>query len=125
YKAATTFLWVAIAGVLVGIATTWLLSYVRRKFTNKYGEELGSEILLSLLMPFFAYMIAEAIDASGVLAAVAAGITMSRLELTGGIEAMTRMRRSAIWDTVQFTLNGAIFVLLGEQLPGIFNSAVE
>lgn len=125
YKAATTFLWVAIAGVLVGIATTWLLSYVRRKFTNKYGEELGSEILLSLLMPFFAYMIAEAIDASGVLAAVAAGITMSRLELTGGIEPMTRMRRSAIWDTVQFTLNGAIFVLLGEQLPGIFNSAVE
>lgn len=125
YKAATTFLWVAIAGILVGIATTWLLSYVRRQFTNKYGEELGSEVLLSLLMPFIAYMIAETIGASGVLAAVAAGITMSRLELTGGIEPMTRMRRSAIWDTVQFTLNGAIFVILGEQLPDIFNSAVR
>ena len=124
YKAATTFLWVAIAGILVGIATTWLLSYVRRQFTNKYGEELGSEILLSLLMPFIAYMIAETIEASGVLAAVAAGITMSRLELHGGIEPMTRMRRSAIWDTVQFTLNGAIFVILGEQLPAIFNIAV-
>lgn len=125
YNAATTFLWVAIVGILVGVATTWLLSYLRRQFTNKYGEELGSEILLSLLMPFFAYMIAEYLEASGVLAAVAAGITMSRLELSGGIEPITRMRRSAIWDTVQFTLNGAIFVLLGEQLPDIFNDARE
>ena len=124
-KAATTFLWVAIAGILVGIVTTGLLAYIRRRFTHKYGEEQGSEILLSLLMPFFAYMIAEYIEASGVLAAVAAGITMSRLELIGGIEPMTRMRRSAIWDTVQFTLNGAIFVLLGEQLPFIFTGAMD
>lgn len=125
YTAAGDFLWVAILGIVTGVAITWLLSYVRRKFTAKYGEELGSEVLLSLLTPFAAYAGAEYIEASGVLAAVAAGITMSRLELGGGITPLTRMRRTATWDTVQFTLNGAIFVLLGEQLPDIFNGALE
>lgn len=125
YKATGTFVWVALAGIAIGIATTWLLSYFRRKFTSQHGEELGSEILLSLLMPFIAYLIAEYVGTSGVLAAVAAGITMSRLELQGGIAPLTRMRRGAIWDTVQFTLNGAIFVLLGEQLPDIFEDAIN
>lgn len=125
YNAAGTFLWVALIGIATGVAVTWLLSYVRRKFTAKYGEELGSEVLLSLLTPFAAYAAAEYIDASGVLAAVAAGITMSRLELGGAISPMTRMRRTATWDTLQFTLNGAIFVLLGEQLPDIFKGALD
>lgn len=125
YNAAGTFLWVALIGIGTGVVVTWLLSYVRRKFTAKYGEELGSEVLLSLLTPFAAYASAEYIEASGVLAAVAAGITMSRLELGGAISPMTRMRRTATWDTIQFTLNGAIFVLLGEQLPDIFTGALD
>src|SRR5690606_29907035 len=58
-------------------------------------------------------------------AAVAAGITMSYAELAGTALATTRMQRTAVWDTVQFALNGVMFVLLGEQLPAIFAGAVE
>lgn len=125
YSAATSFLWLAIAGVITGVTLTWLLSFFRSQFTKRYGEELGAEILLSLLIPFAAYAVAEQIEASGILAAVAAGLTMSRLELSGAASPITRMRRNAIWDTIQFTLNGMMFILLGEQLPGIFQGAVQ
>lgn len=102
-----------------------MLSFFRSQFTKRYGEELGAEILLSLLIPFAAYAVAEYIEASGILAAVAAGLTMSRLELSGAASPITRMRRNATWDTIQFTLNGMMFILLGEQLPGIFQGAVR
>lgn len=125
YNALGSFLWVALAGILVGVVITWTLSFIRTNFTARYGEETGSEILISLLTPFAAYVAAEQIGASGILSAVAAGITMSRLELSGLVSPLTRMRRSAIWDTVQFTLNGIMFVLLGEQLPAIFEGAIQ
>ncbi|MEO7031344.1 MAG: cation:proton antiporter, partial [Herbaspirillum sp.] len=76
------------------------------------------------LIPFGAYLAAERLHASGILAAVAAGITMSHIELSGLALATTRVQRTAVWDTAQFTLNGIMFVLLGEQLPGILRGAV-
>jgi NhaP-type Na+/H+ or K+/H+ antiporter len=57
-------------------------------------------------------------------AAVAAGITMSYGEQSGRASAVTRVRRTAVWDTVQFAMSGIIFVLLGEQLPQIASSAI-
>src|SRR5690606_38930103 len=39
--------------------------------------------------------------------------------------ATTRVQRTAVWDMLQFTLNGEIFVLLGEQLPGILRNAAH
>lgn len=125
YSASKSFIWLVVAGVATGIIITWALSFFRSQFTRRYGEELGAEILLSLLMPFAAYVVAEQIGGSGILAAVAAGLTMSKLELSGAASPLTRMRRNAIWDTVQFTLNGMMFVILGEQLPNIFEGAVN
>lgn len=124
-EAVMSFVWVAFAGFCTGIIITWLLSFFRGQFTKKYGEDIGAEILLNILMPFAAYVAAEHIGASGILAAVAAGLTMSYLELSGQVSPLTRMRRATIWDTVQFTLNGMMFVLLGEQLPNIFKGAVQ
>lgn len=124
-SASLSFIWLVLAGISTGVAVTWALSFFRSQFTRKYGEELGAEILLSLLIPFAVYAIAEQIGASGILAAVAAGLTMSRLELSGAAAPVTRMRRNAMWDMIQFTLNGMMFVLLGEQLPAIFQGAVQ
>src|SRR3546814_20964685 len=59
------------------------------------------------------------------LAAVAAGLTMGFVEARGEIQASTRIRRNTVWDTIQFTANGIIFVLLGEQLPMILAGATE
>ncbi|TQC63546.1 cation:proton antiporter domain-containing protein, partial [Pantoea dispersa] len=56
---------------------------------------------------------------------VAAGIAMSYVELSGRAPGSMRVQRSAVWDMVQFTLNGIMFVLLGEQLPGIVQGAMH
>lgn len=122
-SAAVSFVWVAIAGLLAGAFVSWVVTLLRNRFTKRYGEEPGSAVLLSLLIPFGAYFLAEWLNASGILAAVAAGVLMSYSELSGRVSASTRMRRRAIWDMIQFTLNGIIFVLLGEQLPRIFEGA--
>ncbi|MFA5704347.1 MAG: Na+/H+ antiporter [Advenella sp.] len=121
----TSFVWVAVAGISTGLVTTWLLSVIHQRINRLLGEEQGAEILLSLLTPFAAYVLAEAIGGSGILSAVAAGLAMSNFELSGRISPMTRMRRTAMWDLLQFTLNGFMFILLGEQLPTIFNEAID
>lgn len=124
-SATLSFLWVAIVGLLAGVMVARILIFLRNQFIRRYGEEAGSEILFSLLMPFCAYMLAEHLEASGILAAVAAGITLAHSDLSGLEGAMTRVRRYVVWDMLQFTLNGTMFVLLGEQLPGIFRGAMN
>lgn len=122
-QATATFVWVAVAGLGIGVGFTLLASRAQNLLSRRFGEESGTPILVSLLIPFGAYLLAEEAHASGILAAVAAGITMSYVELTGRALATTRVQRTAVWDMLQFTLNGVVFVLLGEQLPGILREA--
>ncbi len=120
-----TFLWLSLGGIVIGAGVTWVVMKVKDILTRKLGEEPGSQILVSLLIPFGAYLLAEKLHCSGILAAVAAGITMSYAEQSGHTLAATRVRRGAVWDMVQFTLNGVIFVLFGEQLPSIVAGAAQ
>jgi CPA1 family monovalent cation:H+ antiporter len=122
-NAALTFVWLVVAGIAAGVGVTMLVTWAQRWLTRHFGEPVGSPILVNLLLPFGAYLVAERLHASGILAAVAAGVTMSYVELSGHAHANTRIQRSAVWDTVQFSLNGVMFVLLGEQLPDIFRGA--
>ncbi len=123
-SASLTFLWLAVVGMGIGVLVTASVSFVQRWLSRKFGEESGTPILISLLIPFGAYLLAEHAHASGILAAVAAGITMSYVELSGRALATTRVQRAAVWNTVQLALNGVVFVLLGEQLPGILQAAI-
>jgi len=120
-----TFLWLAIGGIVIGTAVTWGTMKVKNWLSRRFGEDSGSQILVSLLIPFASYLLAEHFHCSGILAAVAAGITMSYAEQSGQALAVTRVRRSAVWDTVHFAANGIIFVLLGEQLPQIVAGAAR
>jgi Na+/H+ antiporter len=120
-----TFLWVAFGGIAIGVSVTWIATFAKNWVARNFGEETGSQILISLLIPFGVYLVAEHLHCSGILAAVAAGITMSYVEQSGQALAVTRVRRSAVWDTVQFAANGIIFVLLGEQLPQIVTGAAQ
>lgn len=122
--AALTFVQLVVVGVLIGVGLTFGAVTLKEFLARKLGEDSGSQVLVSLLIPFGAYELAELLGGSGILAAVAAGITMSYAELTGRALAVTRVQRTAVWDTVQFALNGIMFVLLGEQLPAIFSGAV-
>jgi len=124
-QASLTFLWVAFAGLAIGVAVTLGVSTFQRWLWRSFGEEPGAALLVNLLIPFAAYLLAEEFNASGILAAVAAGIAMSYVELTGRISGSMRVQRAAVWNTVQFSFNGIMFVLLGEQLPGIVQRAVD
>ena len=123
-RASLTLLQLAVGGLLIGVAVTYGIARLKDVISRRLGEEAGSQVLISLLIPFAAYEAAELLDCSGILAAVAAGITMSHAELSGRALAITRMQRTAVWDTLQYALNGVMFVLLGEQLPGILAGTV-
>lgn len=123
--AALNFAWVAGAGLAIGVAVTLAVTRAKAWVTKRWGEDTGSQILVSLLIPFGSYLLAEHLHASGILAAVSAGVTMTYAEISRQALLVTRMRRNSVWDTVQFTLNGIIFVLLGEQLPGILTGAKQ
>ncbi|ADP70814.1 Na+/H+ antiporter [Rhodomicrobium vannielii ATCC 17100] len=123
--AAGTFVWLAAGGIAIGTGVTWAVTRMKNWFARTFGEDPGTQILISLLIPFGAYLLAEHLHCSGILAAVAAGITMSYAEQTGQAMALTRVSRAAVWDTVQFAVKGVIFVLLGEQLPTIGAGAAQ
>lgn len=120
-----SFLWVALGGLAIGVGVTWSITRAKSWVSARLGEDVSTQILISLLIPFGAYMLAEHLHCSGILAAVAAGVTMSFSEQSGQALAATRVRRAAVWDTIQYTLNGVIFVLLGEQMPSIMARASE
>jgi len=124
-SAVGTFVWLALAGVAVGGMVTLAIGFLKGWISRRWGEDVGGQILISLLIPFAAYLSAEAVHASGILAAVAAGVTMSFTERQGSAMAATRIRRAVVWDTVQFVANGLIFVILGEQMPSIMARAAE
>ncbi|HTW24622.1 MAG TPA: Na+/H+ antiporter [Candidatus Baltobacteraceae bacterium] len=76
------------------------------------------EITISLIAPYFAYLAAEGARASGVMATVACGMYLghkSSLFLSTG----ARLTGEAVWETLEFILNGFVFLLLGFQLPYI------
>jgi monovalent cation/hydrogen antiporter len=116
--AAGEFLWVASAGIVIGIALALLYHQVHRRLFVR-ADDAMTQTILNGLLPFAAFALAERVEASGILAAVAAGITASRLHLLEGAHYSARIMSGTTWEIVSFCLNGIIFVLLGLQLPGI------
>lgn len=111
-----------------GIAAGWLVGQAfgifRRRLVRWSGEmDPPSQVVLLLLLPFAAYLLAEHFDVSGILAAVTAGITLNYTDIRKGTYYATRMQTGAVWSMVEFTFNGLIFILLGLQLPGIVDGA--
>lgn len=123
-SALATFLWVALGGVAIGFGVTWLVTHAKPESTVLLGDDGGAQILITLLIPFGVYLLAERLHCSGILAAVAAGITMGFTPHSHW-HAVTRIRRTAVWETVQLVANGSIFVLLGEQIPSILSGSAE
>jgi CPA1 family monovalent cation:H+ antiporter len=97
-------------GVVLGLAVAWLTARVRTLMHDPLLENT-----VNALSPFVAFLLAEEIHASGVLAVVACGLWLSQVNprLVG---AQTRLRSRAFWQLTAFFLNGALFVLVGLQL---------
>jgi monovalent cation/hydrogen antiporter len=114
--ASLRFVWAAAGGIgfglLVGVAMRWV---------QRHLDDPPIQITISLLTPFLAYLPAERLHASGVLAVVAAGIYLgwhSPLMIT----ARTRLQAYAFWEIVVFLINGFVFIIIGLQLPGILRA---
>ncbi|MCW3047686.1 MAG: Na+/H+ antiporter [Solirubrobacterales bacterium] len=106
------FLWVAVGGVAVGGMVAWTWTRIRRRLSEPVVE-----ITFSLATPFAAYFPAERLGASGVLAAVTAGLVVGSQAHT--MSAGTRLRREAFWEVLVFLLNSSIFLLVGLTFPDI------
>ncbi|MBK0031116.1 Na+/H+ antiporter [Erwinia sp. S43] len=115
--AVTRFVVMAIGGILSGLVVVWATGKCNNFLIKRTREEPAIQILISILIPFAAYILAESFHVSGILAAVAAGIAMHYEQLSGPRLPATRMKSSAVWNMLQTILNGMIFLMLGEQLP--------
>jgi CPA1 family monovalent cation:H+ antiporter len=109
--ASLEFLMAAGGGVALGLAVGYVVGEVRRRL-----DDPPTEITLSLITGYVAFLPAEQLHLSGVLAVVAAGLYLGwrAPELAS---APTRLQAFAVWDVATFLLNATLFVLIGLQLP--------
>lgn len=118
------FLEVALGGLAVGAALSYLLGRLRAWMVRRGWEEPAPHVMFMLLLPFAAYVLAEYLHVSGILSAVAAGMMQSRLDLLPR-QTSTRLLNRSVWAMLEFTFNGLIFLLLGLQLPDIVKAAAS
>lgn len=109
------FFLVSIGGILLGLAVGWLAEMFHR-----HVEDAPIEVTVSLLTPFAAYLPAERLGVSGVLAVVTAGLYLGR-RLPEIIDYRTRLEGRPVWGMVGFLLNGFVFILIGLQLPAVLH----
>jgi monovalent cation/hydrogen antiporter len=114
-EAGGRFLLNAVVGIAIGLAVGWLVAQVRRAI-----DDAPTEIAISLVTPYFAYLPAEALGVSSVLAAVTTGIFLG-WRSPQLITPSTRIQIYAVWEIVQFVLNAALFLLVGLQLPSVLD----
>ena len=81
--------------------------------TTQRSRRRPIEIAGSILLAYAAYLPAEAIHASGVLAAVTAGLYLGWHRSEGAFSARSRLQSAAFWETLVFLINAALFVLVG------------
>lgn len=123
--ASVEFLKVAIGGLMAGVAVTWLYSKSLRIMSRWSGDDPATQIVFLLLLPFASYLIAEHIGVSGILAAVAAGMTISQSGIIRNAPLAMRLRANSVWAMLEFVFNGMVFIMLGLQLPGILKNSLD
>ncbi|RWB09066.1 MAG: Na+/H+ antiporter [Mesorhizobium sp.] len=117
--ASLSFLYAVAMGILIGVAALFVAAKLLQLLNRIGGVPAEAQVLVMVLLPFIAYLGAEHVGASGILAAVTAGL------LTGGsgvfrfLGVSARMQTMSLWTTLSFVFNGALFIVLGLQLPDI------
>jgi len=105
----------AVGGLVVGIVVALVLRWLRHWFDDPLWINA-----LSLATPFAAYITAELVHGSGVLAVVVAGLVLGHQNprMQSGA---SRLQTTAVWRLVGFLLEGFVFLLIGQQLPGVLS----
>jgi monovalent cation/hydrogen antiporter len=115
-EAALEFVWSGVGGVLIGLVAGRIIREIRRRI-----DDPPIEITISLLSGYAAYLPAEELGVSGVIAAVTVGIYMGwhTPELT---TPLMRLQGIAVWEILTFLLNAVLFLLIGLQLPNVIDA---
>ena len=115
-EAVGRFFLVALGGTGLGLAVGWLASQIQRRL-----DDPPVQMTISLLTPFAAYIPAERLHVSGVLAVVTAGVFIG-WRGPQILTARTRLNIFVFWEMTVFLLNGLVFILIGLQLPRILHT---
>ena len=113
FDATKEFALLTIGGILVGALLARVFVFIHRHLGDTFIE-----VLMTLAVPYLAYLLAESLKVSGVLAVLAAGIVRGRYapEI---VSAEMRIIARSVWNMLVFLLNSLVFVLMGMQLSGI------
>jgi Na+/H+ antiporter len=115
WKSIPEFVLTGVGGVVVGLLAGRIIREVRARI-----DDPPTEITISILSGYAAYLPAEALGLSGVIAAVTTGLYMGwhTPQLT---TAVMRLQGIAIWEILTFLLNAVLFLLVGLQLPNVMD----
>jgi monovalent cation/hydrogen antiporter len=112
-EAGLRFVGGAAGGIAIGLAVGWLVVQIRKR-----TEDAQISITISLLSGYAAFVPADALDLSGVLAAVTCGIFVG-IRGPRIIPPRVRLQSTYVWEVLDFLLNASLFVLVGLQLRTI------
>ena len=102
-------------GVAIGVLVAWLVVRVLR-----WTKDPMAEIVLTLAAPYVAWLAAETIHVSAVLACVAGGLYLRR-HFSNVVAPLSRLQSRSVWELVIFVLNATIFLLLGVQFRALLS----
>jgi Na+/H+ antiporter len=123
--AAVNVLLVSVAGAAIGIVLAWLYGRLRVMLAEPDGSTTIPLVVFLVLLPFGAYLLAEHLHVSGILAAAAAGIMMTYTDPKHDDNAALRLQTGNFFTLFGYVLNGVIFLLLGLQVPRVVRDGTE
>src|SRR5437763_9035514 len=115
-NAGLKFVYGAAGGVAIGLAVGWIAAEIRKRM-----DDAQVSVTISLLTGYAAFVPADAIGVSGVLATVTAGIYMG-IRGPQILAARTRLQGYFVWDILDFVVNAILFVLIGLQLRAVVDA---
>lgn len=112
------FIYAAVVGVVLGLVIGHGAQFARRRLANP-----SLATVVSVIVPFAAYLVAEELHASGVLAVVAAGFALGHHGTQSGYE--ERMQERQFWRTIDTLLETFVFAYIGLQLRFVIDDAFD
>jgi monovalent cation/hydrogen antiporter len=117
WEAGASFVWATVGGALIGAVAAGVLAVLRLRIVDPVLDTS-----VSLVAPFAAYLPAEAVHASGVIAGVVCGLILGQGAPVWQTAA-SRVAERTNWRTIQFILENAVFFLMGLQVRHILEDA--
>lgn len=122
FDAGMTLIVSSIGGAIVGVVLVMIKRQVVLILEKASARDVTGYLLLELLLPFLAYMVAELFHVSGIIAAVVAGVMQAAsFKKVSLFEAELSNVSESTWRTITFTLNALVFLFLGIELSQVFS----